>query len=153
MEVSVVTLDDTLAAFVVEINQAAWDDANDISTYEEGMLRAYLQRQDTIFVACHDASSDRQVLMGIASARIAVKSYGNELCLYVDELGVCVDQRQKGAGKLIMGKVLDIAKENGCKELWLATGVDNHAANALYKSLEPDDVSEVIGYTYKTVNY
>ena len=34
-------------------------------------------------------------------------------------------------------------------EVWLATEVDNDAANALYRSLEPDDVAEVVGYTYE----
>ena len=150
MEVVVVTIQDDLSKLVEEINQASWDASNDISEYDEEALRAYLSRQDTVFVVCYETSTEYRTLMGIASSRIEMKPYGNEHWLYVDEVDVCADQRQKSAGKLIMQKLLEIAEENGCKELWLGAEVDNHPANALYKSLNPDTISEVVGYTYKT---
>ena len=49
-----------------------------------------------------------------------------------------------------MQRLLEIAEENGCEELWLGTEFDNAPANALYASLTPDDVSRVIGYTWET---
>ena len=63
---------------------------------------------------------------------------------------MCADQRKKGAGKAMMNKLIEIARAQGCEELWLGTEVDNSPANALYKSLDPDDVAQVVGYTFET---
>lgn len=149
MEVKVITLEDNLDELVAHINQADWDEANEMSEYDVEALAAYLERQDTLFVACYETSSERSTLLGMASARIEIKPYGKERWLYVDEVDVCADQRQRGAGKLIMQKLLEIAEDQGCEELWLGTEVDNHPANALYNSLTPDDVTKFIGYTYE----
>ena len=79
-----------------------------------------------------------------------MKPYDHELWLYVDEVDVCADQRQKGAGKAIMNKLLDIAEDEECEEVWLGTEVDNVAANALYRSIDPDDIEQFVGYTWET---
>ena len=147
MQTTVVSASDDLAAIVADINRAQWDEANALPEFDEDSLRAYLQRQDTIFLTCYGSDG---VLMGIASSRVEMKAYNQELWLYVDEVDVCADQRQKGAGKAIMESLIDIAEENDCEELWLGTEVDNHPANALYRALDPDDVSEVVGYTWET---
>lgn len=145
-----ITLDDDLQSLVGEINYALWDKANEMSEYDSESLKKYLERQDTIFIACHEESEQGAVLLGIASSRIEMKPYGMELWLYVDEVDVCADQRNKGVGKLIMQTLIEIAEREGCEEVWLGTEVDNVAANTLYRSIGPDDVTEVIGYTYKT---
>lgn len=150
MHVTIVCARDDLTHLVTAINAAQWDDANAIPRYEETALRAYLERQDTVFLACHDIVDGRPVLLGIASARLEVKPYGARRWLYVDEVDVCVDQRQRGAGTCLMRELLAIARAAGCEEVWLGTESDNVAANALYRSLEPDDVASVIGYTYET---
>ena len=146
MQTKRITLADDLVRLVDDINQASWDEANEISTYDEHSLKVYLERQDTLFVACYE----EEVLMGMASCRIEIKPYGEELWLYVDEVDVCADQRQKGAGKSIMKKLIAIAEAEGCEEVWLGTEVDNTPANALYKSLKPDDIAAVVGYTFET---
>lgn len=150
MVVEVVTLASDLDALVAAINQASWDDANEMSEYDVPALQAYLERQDTVFVACFEKVDGQSRLLGMASSRMEIKPYGHERWLYVDEVDVCADQRQRGAGKLIMQKLLQIAVEAGCEELWLGTEVDNLPANALYRSLDPDDIADVIGYTYET---
>lgn len=50
----------------------------------------------------------------------------------------------------MMRKLIEIAKDNDCKEVWLGADAGNSPANAFYRSLGADDISEVIGYTYKT---
>src|ERR1044071_1119711 len=149
IHVNIVTPSDDLRKIVHEINHASWDSANEMSVYDVESLSSYLERQDTLFVTCHDNSSDPPTLLGIASSRIEIKPYGKELWLYVDEVDVCSDQRRKGAGKAIMQKLMEIAKKKGCAEVWLGTEVENMAANALYRSLHPDAVSQVVGYTYE----
>lgn len=141
---------DDLELLVREINTAKWDDANAMDAYDAPSLAAYLARQDTIFIACHERVGDQRTLLGIASGRIEMKPYGGELWLYVDEVDVCVDQRRKGAGKALMTFLIDYAKHSGCEEVWLGTEVDNDAANGLYRSLGPDDEAQVIGYTFET---
>ncbi len=150
IEVTVISPSDDLDRLVDEINQARWDEANEISEYDAESLSVYLARQDTLFVACHDVTEEGRNFMGMASDRFEIKPYEQERWLYVDEVDVCADQRQKGAGKAIMQKLIELAEQAGCEELWLGTEVDNAAANALYRSLQPDDVSQVIGYTYET---
>ena len=149
IDVNIITPSDDLSKIVHEINHASWDRANEMSVYDVESLFTYLERQDTLFVICHDISSDPPTLLGIASSRIEIKPYGRELWLYVDEVDVCSDQRRKGAGKAIMQKLIEIANEKGCEEVWLGAEVENIAANALYLSLDPDEVSQVVGYTFE----
>ena len=149
INVKIITPADDLSKVVHEINHASWDSANEMSVYEVESLSTYLERQDTLFVTCHDISSDPPTLLGIASSRIEMKPYGKELWLYVDEVDVCSDQRRKGAGKAIMQKLIEVAYEKGCEEVWLGAEVDNMAANALYLSLKPATVSRVAGYTFE----
>jgi len=148
--VRVVTRSDNLEQIVAEINDATWDDANEITPYDAESLAAYLERQDTLFLTCHDTSVSPPRLLGMASSRIAMKPYDKALWLYVDEVDVRPDQRRKGAGTAMMKRLLEIAREKGCEEVWLGAEADNRSANALYQSLEPDDVANVLGYTYET---
>jgi len=145
---TLITTDHDLLELVDEINQAIWDNTNDMSVFDVDALTAYLNRQDTLFVACHDITEGGRTLMGVASARLEIKPYHKARWLYVDEVDVCSDQRQKGTGKAIMRKLIEFANEAGCEEVWLATESDNHAANALYRSLGPSDVAQIVGYTY-----
>lgn len=148
IKVQVVTTEDNLDEIVMQINRASWDEANEISTYDVEALKAYLERQDTVFLACYDIHPEHSTLLGIASSRIEVKPYGRTLWLYVDEVDVCANHRQKGAGTAIMKTLIGIANERGCEEVWLGTEVANTAANALYRSLNPSDIAQVLGYTY-----
>lgn len=145
-----ITPAEELAKIVDEINRASWDEDNEMLEYGVESLAAYIKRQDTIFITCHDVSSGQATLMGVASSRLEIKPHGKEPWLYVDEVNVCSDQRQKGAGKAIMRHLIEFARESGCEEVWLATEADNTPAKALYQSLDPDDVAEVVGYTFET---
>ena len=148
MITNLISAADDLELLVDEINQALWDNANDMSRYEVDALLNYLERQDTIFVACHEVVNAGRTLLGIASSRLELKPYDNERWLYIDEVDVCANQRRKGAGKAIMGKLIEIARQADCAEVWLGTEVDNQAANALYRSLDPTEVEQFIGYTF-----
>ncbi len=149
MQISKITLDHDLEQLVSEINQAEWDEANEMSTYESGHLRNYLSQQDTLFVVCHEQHAEGKTFLGMASSRFEIKPYDGERWLYVDELDVCANHRRKGVGKFIMEYLIDLAKESGCEEVWLGTEVENISANALYRTLDPDDVAQVVGYTYE----
>ncbi|MEM1263719.1 MAG: GNAT family N-acetyltransferase [Pseudomonadota bacterium] len=150
MDVTVVSEHDDLAALVDAINDADWDHANDISDYSVNVLRQYLQLERTLFVVCYEHSDSESHLLGIASGRLQPKPYSNEPWLYVDEVDVCVGHRRRGVGTRIMQEFLAIARSQGCDELWVATEADNVSANAMYRSLSPDEVLSVVGYTFAT---
>lgn len=152
LDVSIVTVESNLQELVDEINWASWDHANDMSEYDVTSLTAYLTRQDTLFVTCHDVQDEARVLLGMASARVELKPYGHERWLYVDEVDVCADQRRRDAGKAMMVKLIELAREAGCEEVWLGAEKDNLAANALYESLNPADVAQVVGYAYTVID-
>lgn len=140
--------DADLDRLTVEINQATWDEANDMETYDPDSLGEYLRCVDTVFVSCHEVDGSTRTLLGIASGRIEVKPYAGERWLYVDEVDVAVDQRRRGAGSAIMEKLFEIGREAGCIEVWLGTEVDNAAANALYGHLAPTERETFVGYTW-----
>ncbi|MDN3649538.1 GNAT family N-acetyltransferase [Reinekea marina] len=148
MQVKEIELHDDLSSLVSLINNAMWDDANEISVFDVESLTAYLSRQDTVFLACY---IDEQIA-GIASARIEIKPYGKEQWLYIDEVDVCVNFRKLGVGKYMMKSLLTIAKAHNCTEAWLGTETDNKAANALYSSLKPTEIEEFIGFNFDLEN-
>ncbi|MGI9288434.1 MAG: GNAT family N-acetyltransferase [Pseudomonadales bacterium] len=148
--VEVITKEHDLRQLVDEINLASWDDANEMSEYDAEALLDYLDHEGTVFIACHDVVEGVRSLMGIASSRLEVKPYAKECWLYVDEVDVCANRRRKGAGQAIMKKLIEVAEEAECVEVWLGAEVNNEAANELYRSIDPDEVVQVLGYTYET---
>ena len=144
-----VNQDDDLTHLVQEINSASWDHGNEMCEYDVDALSEYLGQQGTLFVTCHEVIEGVRTLQGIASSRLELKPYGRERWLYVDEIDVYADQRRKGAGRHIMKKLFEIARASNCEEVWLGAEATNQGANGLYRSLNPDDVAQVIGYTYE----
>ena len=112
MKITRITLQDDLETLVEEINASSWADDNEMPRYDAASLTAYLQRQDTVFVACHD-SEPSAILLGIASCRLEIRPYDQELWLYVDEVDVCADQRQRGVGRRIMTIRIELADQSG----------------------------------------
>ena len=149
MKIRQITAADDLTRITDQINRCAWDEDNEISEYDANSLASYLERQDTVFVVCWEDEAE-QVLLGMASSRIEIKPYAGERWLYVDEVDVSAAHRRKGAGKQIMQFLIDFAEDNNCEEVWLGTEADNEPAKALYRSLDPDDVADVVGFTWET---
>ena len=141
--------EDDLQTLVDQINAAQWDDANDLENYSVDALKAYLNKQDTVLVVCHIETDEGKFLAGMASGRIEQKPYEFEKWLYIDEVDTCKNYRQLGVGTSIMKQLMDIADEHDCKEAWLGTEKTNTVARRFYESLEPDDVEDVIGFTFE----
>ena len=148
IEIRRITRLDDLKALVTLINRAEWDKDNDIDPYSVAALEAYLSKEDTVFVVATTTEGEQE-LVGMASGRIELKPYDQLKWLYIDEVDTCASQRRRGVGKALMVRLLDIARESDCKEVWLGTESTNVAANALYKSLVPDEVDQVVGYLFE----
>ncbi len=69
ISVTRITTEDDLGQLVNEINQASWDHLNDMTVYDVEALTAYLDRQDTLFVACHDITEGGRTFMVGAKRR------------------------------------------------------------------------------------
>ena len=137
--------DDDLGRWATAMEAAGWDEGNDIDEpYTAESLERYLGDPTNIFVVAHD----EQQLLGMASASLRRKPYGDMLWLYVDEVDVAVPHRRKGVGKALMRFLLDLAGALDCDELWLGAEAGNTAAVALYRSLDGDE-DEVLGYTFE----
>jgi len=147
IEVKRISRSDDLKALVTLINSAEWDADNDVDPYSVAALESYLLKQDTVFVVALTTEGEQQ-LVGMASGRIELKPYEHMKWLYIDEVDTCANQRRKGVGRALMERLLEIAREADCEEVWLGTESDNVAAKALYQSLAPDEVDQVVGYLF-----
>ena len=57
---------------------------------------------------------------------------GTEMFLY--ELAVLEEHRNRGIGRALVGALADIARERGCYGMWVGTEPDNGAALAAYRA-------------------
>jgi len=144
-----ITSDDDLVKLTQDLNQAAWDKANDIKGYDEKYVREFIEKNDNVLLVAY-------VDGDVAGVCLASKNYApykdNESWLYIDEVDVSSAFRRRGIGTAMMRKLFEIGREMGLKEAWLGTEPDNTAANALYTSLGPSEIEKSVGYTYKLKN-
>ena len=54
--------------------------------------------------------------------------------LYIDNLGVTPTLQRQGIATNLLNAMLELGKQNGCKEAWLATESNNAQAKGFYES-------------------
>ena len=59
--------------------------------------------------------------------------------LHLENVGVAETHRRRGIAAALVNEALAWGRELGCDEAWVATEVDNDAANELYRSLGSQD--------------
>lgn len=64
--------------------------------------------------------------------------------LWINEVGVSASYHRKGIGRKIVQSILDLGRELGCSEAWVATEPSNAPAKGLYESAGGRDESAVI---------
>ena len=67
---------------------------------------------------------------------------------FVNEVGVNEGFRQRGIATALCNRLYDIARNLGCKGIWLATETDNIAARALYRGLDARETEKVVVYDW-----
>ena len=67
---------------------------------------------------------------------------------WINEVGVAPPFQRRGLGKALLGRLLAHAKEQGCREAWLITDLDNIAARALYRSTAGEETPAGVMVTY-----
>ncbi|MFN3857785.1 MAG: GNAT family N-acetyltransferase [Caulobacter sp.] len=67
---------------------------------------------------------------------------------FINEVGVDEDQRRSGVGRQLVEHLLEIARERGCRGIWLATEEDNVAARALYRRTMARETGGIVVYDW-----
>lgn len=69
--------------------------------------------------------------------------------LYVDEVGTASTHRRQGIGRAMLDAMFQWGREQGCKEAWLGTELENDAANALYRGYRPAEDEAIQYYLFR----
>lgn len=111
------------------------------------LVRAFLANPSNHLVV---AVADGQVV-GMASG-ISYVHPDKPLSLFINEVGVSHRFQRQGLGRRLVSRLLDLGKELGCTEAWVATEQSNEAARALYERSGgvPDEECAVV-YVYASV--
>jgi ribosomal protein S18 acetylase RimI-like enzyme len=83
-----------------------------------------------LLVAVEDA--DDEPVGFVSGVETTHPDKGTEMFLY--ELSVRPDRRNRGIGRALVGALADLARERGCYGMWVATEPENAAALATYRA-------------------
>ena len=72
------------------------------------------------------------VVVGMVSAVHYLHPDQQEAELWINQVGVGADHRQRGIGTALIQRLLDLGRELGCTKSWVLTDDDNQAAKLLY---------------------
>lgn len=139
-----ITLDDDLADIASQCNADDWGDDSELLTYSESSLREYLENSNNVLVGVLEDGR----LAGVAIGYVLAHPSGNKT-LYIDELDTHPDYRRRGIGVALMQKFYEIARQNGCSEVWLTTSQSNQISQALYRKLQPTEEKNAIVFGYE----
>lgn len=141
-----VSKSDDLVMIVEEISAAKWanDSQIDSGDYTVETLSKFINNSDSIFLVAYL----EERFAGMASAMVLDKPNG-DIWLYIDEIDVCENMHRRGVATEMMKQLFLLANDYECDEVWLGSEIENFAANELYKSLNPIEIQEFLGYTYR----
>ena len=86
-------------------------------------------------------------VVGMASGTV-LRHPDKQPALFVNEVGVDEELRNQGIGAALTQRLLDLARAQGCKGIWLATEGDNAPARALYRKLGARETQEIVVYDW-----
>ena len=86
-------------------------------------------------------------VVGMASGTV-LRHPDKQPALFVNEVGVDEELRNQGIGAALTQRLLGMAREQGCKGIWLATEGDNTPARALYRKLGARETEEIVVYDW-----
>ena len=86
-------------------------------------------------------------VVGMASGTV-LRHPDKQPALFVNEVGVDEELRNQGIGAALTQRLLEMARGQGCKGIWLATEGDNAPARALYRKLGARETEEIVVYDW-----
>ena len=134
-----------MAAIAIEV--LGPDDLERVMAVEEGLFdhplieaeaRAFLADPANHLVLAYDGAE----AVGMASATV-LRHPDKPPAMFINEVGVRESHQRRGIGRAVTERLIGIARETGCKGVWLGTEADNVAALALNRSLGGEEVEGV----------
>lgn len=87
------------------------------------------------------------VVVGFASGTVLL--HPDKLpAFFVNEVDVASALRRQGIGTALCRMLIEIARNRGCRGIWLATEEENVAARALYRGLDARETSAIVVYDW-----
>lgn len=67
---------------------------------------------------------------------------------FINEVSTAAPFRRQGIATRLMHRLIDLARDRGCVEIWLATEGDNAPARGLYRKLAGDETEDIVMYAF-----
>ncbi|NNE78991.1 MAG: GNAT family N-acetyltransferase [Silicimonas sp.] len=58
------------------------------------------------------------------------------------------DYQRRGIASRLLQRIIELARDRGCEEIWLATEVDNTPARGLYRKFNAEETEGLVMYTF-----
>ena len=68
---------------------------------------------------------------------------------FINEVGVGDAYLRQGIATRLVKRIVQIACDRGCQEIWLATEGDNAPARGLYRKLDARETEDIVMYTFQ----
>ena len=85
---------------------------------------------------------DQDLAVGMATGTVLLHP-DKPPSMFINEIGTRDAYLRQGIGSRVTRALIDIARDRGCKGIWLGTETDNHAALGLYRSLKAEELAGV----------
>lgn len=90
------------------------------------------------------------VMVGMATGTVLLHP-DKPPAMFVNEVGVREEYRQRGIATLILERFLAVARARGCEGVWLGTEADNGSARALYLKVGGRETEGLVIYDWDGV--
>ena len=86
-------------------------------------------------------------VVGFASGTVLMHP-DKPTAFFVNEVGVADDRRRQGIATRVLARTIELARDRGCEDVWLATEMDNAPARALYRTFGADETEDLVMYEF-----
>lgn len=87
-------------------------------------------------------------VVGFASGTVVMHP-DKPVSFFVNEVGVSDAFRRQGIATRLIERIIDLARDRGCENIWLAAEGDNTPARNLYRKLKADETEGLVMYEFK----
>src|SRR5690348_9167879 len=138
-----VSVADDLVALCAIMQPEHWAVDNQMTSYQPAFLQKFLESGGILLLA--------KVGEQVVGAAIAYRMPhpDGEHALYVHELDTHPDFRRQGIATDMMRALQALAHKEHFAEVWVGAEASDKAANAVYRSLHPDDEEAATLYFYR----
>lgn len=113
---------------------------------------------DRVQAAAFLADPGHEIVLGLCNGVVVGMATGTVLLhpdkppvMFVNEVGVSEEYRQRGFATLILERFLAVARARGCEGVWLGTEADNDSARALYRKVGGRETAGLVIYDWDGV--